>query len=101
MIMLYLTSVRRIVASTLSVKAATWLLWTIFIASSDSDKLMETKIALIKRFDMTEFAKVIYFLGIETNQAVKINELSMRQIKFARSILHMFGKESIMPVKTP
>lgn len=72
------------------------------VIASDNDKLLKsTKKALSSRFDMTDLGQLKYFLGIEIDQDAAAGSVSMRQTKFAKDILMMFGMDNSNPVRTP
>ena len=72
------------------------------IIASSSDELMKpTKSALSDRFEMKDLGELKYFLGMEIKQNLAAGEVSLRQSKFAQTILTKFGMQDSKPVKTP
>ncbi len=73
----------------------------LIIASSNDELMKSTKSALSDRFEMTDLGELKYFLGMEIKQNLAAGEVSLRQSKFAQTILTKFGMQDSKPVKTP
>ncbi|KAF1316242.1 Integrase catalytic core protein, partial [Globisporangium splendens] len=73
----------------------------LIIACSSEGMLATTKRALCKRFEMTDMGELKYCLGMEIKRDAVSGAVSIRQTKFAQSILCKFGMSDSKPVKSP
>ncbi|KAH9079752.1 hypothetical protein Ae201684P_017098 [Aphanomyces euteiches] len=71
------------------------------ILASNSDEMMQTtKIALSKRFKMTDLGPLSYCLGIEIVRSPS-GSVFIHQSKFLKSVLTKFYMQDCKPVKSP
>uniref|UniRef100_A0AAV1VAR2 Reverse transcriptase Ty1/copia-type domain-containing protein n=1 Tax=Peronospora matthiolae TaxID=2874970 RepID=A0AAV1VAR2_9STRA len=73
----------------------------LILASSKNELLKSTKMALSKRFEMTDLGELDYFLGMEIKNDRKTGMVTVQQTKFLKSVLTKFGMDNSKPVKTP
>uniref|UniRef100_A0AAV1T131 Reverse transcriptase Ty1/copia-type domain-containing protein n=1 Tax=Peronospora matthiolae TaxID=2874970 RepID=A0AAV1T131_9STRA len=73
----------------------------LILASSNNELLKSTKMALSKRFEMTDLGELDYFLGMEIKNDRKTGMVTVQQTKFLKSVLTKFGMDNSKPVKTP
>uniref|UniRef100_A0AAV1TB59 Reverse transcriptase Ty1/copia-type domain-containing protein n=1 Tax=Peronospora matthiolae TaxID=2874970 RepID=A0AAV1TB59_9STRA len=73
----------------------------LILVSSNNELLKSTKMALSKRFEMTDLGELDYFLGMEIKNDRKTGMVTVQQTKFLKSVLTKFGMDNSKPVKTP
>ena len=71
------------------------------ILSSDVEMIIELKVSLERKFEMSDLGELHFFLGVHFREGWRSRTITIHQRSYIESILERFGMVDCKPIATP